>query len=352
MLNPFVGYPLSLLSNLDRPRKEYQPDGSFIERTTREWARSIKDLDGKSSAQCDVVNGGLDQLPYLLFTPPYTEAATLALEDYRRRLYPFTQREAQFRENVGPPPYIQFSKSVIANLDFIKRLSATKHSSSPLLHPKIRKWNNVRSPPESGITDSSSVSQITRPLTSAESLRQQYSQRRHKSDSSGDQQSDDSSTAGSTVTSPSKLSDGRMSTSSAKLRELDVAIQRQKKTNEKQDAKNSERLSHIERKLHRIDDIDTKLDEVQTDFGQRLTIFESRMVETVKGHIESSHHNMENMNTSLEKLMLVVNRLLTHSGNPSNNSTLDPMSVSDPIDPRWTLVLSLALIPIISTRNK
>ncbi|KAI2507667.1 hypothetical protein MHU86_6760 [Fragilaria crotonensis] len=320
--------PLSpLLSNLDRPRKEYQPDGSFIERTTREWARSIKDLDGKSSAQCDVVNGGLDQLPYLLFTPPYTEAATLALEDYRRRLYPFTQREAQFRENVGPPPYIQFSKSVIANLDFIKRLSATKHSSSPLLHPKIRKWNNVRSPP--GIC-----------------------QRRHKSDSSGDQQSDDSSTAGSTVTSPSKLSDGRMSTSSAKLRELDVAIQRQKKTNEKQDAKNSERLSHIERKLHRIDDIDTKLDEVQTDFGQRLTIFESRMVETVKGHIESSHHNMENMNTSLEKLMLVVNRLLTHSGNPSNNSTLDPMSVSDPIDPRWTLVLSLALIPIISTRNK
>ncbi|KAI2497152.1 hypothetical protein MHU86_17355 [Fragilaria crotonensis] len=335
MLNPFVGYPSLLFSRIwtDLAKSTNQMEVS-LNAPPENGLGASKILTGKSSAQCDVVNGGLDQLPYLLFTPPYTEAATLALEDYRRRLYPFTQREAQFRENVGPPPYIQFSKSVIANLDFIKRLSATKHSSSPSPTSKDSEVEQCSvTTPESGITDSSSVSQITRPLTSAESLRQQYSQRRHKSDSSGDQQSDDSSTAGSTVTSPSKLSDGRMSTSSAKLRELDVAIQRQKKTNEKQDAKNSERLSHIERKLHRIDDIDTKLDEVQTDFGQRLTIFESRMVETVKGHIESSHHNMENMNTSLEKLMLVVNRLLTHSGNPSNNSTLDPMSVSDPIDP-------------------
>jgi hypothetical protein len=57
-----------------------------------------------------------------------------------------------------------------------------------------------------------------------------------------------------------------MSTSSAKIRELDAVLQRQKKTSDKKEAKNSERLSHIERQLHRIDDIDPNLEEVKRDF--------------------------------------------------------------------------------------
>jgi hypothetical protein len=35
-----------LLSTLDQPRKEYSPDGSVLERTTREWARNVKTIDG------------------------------------------------------------------------------------------------------------------------------------------------------------------------------------------------------------------------------------------------------------------------------------------------------------------
>jgi hypothetical protein len=306
-----------LLSNLDRPRKEYQPDGSVIERTTREWARSIKNTEGNALAQCDVVNGGLDQLPYLLFTPQHAEAANIALAEYRKRLYPFTQREAQFRASVGPPPFINLSKSVIANLEFIKRLSATNSNSSVPASNASDSDNSSAITHESGMTDSS-VSQITRPITPSESLRRQYSQRTHNSNSSD--HSEDASTAASTATAPSKLSDGRMSTSSAKLRELDAVIQRQKKTNDKKDAKNSERISLIERQLHRIDDIDSKLDDVKTDFGQRLNIFETRMVETVQGHIESSNHTMENLNINLEKLMSVVNTLVLHSGNPSLDS--------------------------------
>jgi hypothetical protein len=111
-----------------------------------------------------------------------------------------------------------------------------------------------------------------------------------------------------------------MSTSSAKIRELDAVIQRQKKTNDKKDAQHSERISMIERQLHRIHDLDSKLDNVQTDFGQRLNIFENRMVDTVKGHIESSNHNMANMNNSLEKLMAVVNTLV--SQNDTNTASL------------------------------
>ena len=118
-----------LLSNLDRIRKEYYPDGRIVERTTREWAWNIKNLEGDGLAQRDVVNG-LDQLCYLLFTPENREAATNALEAYRRRLYPFSQREAQFRESIGPPPFIHMSKSVIANLEFIKNLSTSNSCES------------------------------------------------------------------------------------------------------------------------------------------------------------------------------------------------------------------------------
>ena len=112
-----------MLSNLDRVRKEHYADGTITERTTREWARSIRTLDDKEYAQCNLVNGGTDQLWYLLFPPKDKEAAEQALEAYRRRLYQFIQREAKFREEVGPPPVIQYSKRVIANLDVIQRLS-------------------------------------------------------------------------------------------------------------------------------------------------------------------------------------------------------------------------------------
>ena len=83
--------PLSpLLSNLDRPCKEHNSDGTSIERTTREWARNIKTSDG-TYVQFDVVNGGTDQKCYLLFPPQHQEVANVALEEYRKRLYPFTQ---------------------------------------------------------------------------------------------------------------------------------------------------------------------------------------------------------------------------------------------------------------------
>ena len=75
--------PLSpLLSNLDRVRKEYNTDGTVTERTTREWTRKIRTTDDSNYAQCDVVNGGTDQLCYLLFPPKDKEAAEQALEAY------------------------------------------------------------------------------------------------------------------------------------------------------------------------------------------------------------------------------------------------------------------------------
>jgi hypothetical protein len=96
-----------------------------------------------------------------------------------------------------------------------------------------------------------------------------------------------------------------MSTSSAKFRELDSALKRQQKNHEKTDAKLSDRLSSIERQLHRIDQVDSKLDLVQTDFGSRLTLFEGRMMETVRNQMAESSDAIANRNTSfsMETLM-------------------------------------------------
>jgi archaellum component FlaC len=83
--------------------------------------------------------------------------------------------------------------------------------------------------------------------------------------------------------------------------------------NERMDAKQLERVSHLERQMSRLTELDTKLDGVQTDFGRLLNIFENRMVETVKDHIESSKTAMDNLNTNMAKLMSVVNNVVNSS---------------------------------------
>jgi hypothetical protein len=69
-------HPLSpLLRNLDKPRKEYNPNGSLsTERTAREWAWSLKP-NNTDPGHFDVVNGGPDQLAYLIFPSELTDIA-------------------------------------------------------------------------------------------------------------------------------------------------------------------------------------------------------------------------------------------------------------------------------------
>ena len=160
-------HPLSpLLRNLDRVRKEFQVDGTVIERTAREWARNLKTSEG-ISMQADVVNGGDDLLCYLVFPSAFAEEAARAVDQYRNVLYPFTQREARFRESVGPPPEIHLSKRVIANLDFVKRRIAARQQSTPA---------TAALSTAASTSTTSSVSQVSRPMTPVESLRQRYRQ--------------------------------------------------------------------------------------------------------------------------------------------------------------------------------
>jgi hypothetical protein len=295
------------LSNLDRVRKEHNPDGTVIERTTREWARSIKNNDGNTYAQRDVVNGGEDQRCYLLFPPKDKEVAQQALDDYRRRLYPFTQREAKFREDVGPPPVVHLSKRVIANLDFIKRLSSSASKGAEKSDAQTESNNDNSSSTGSSV---SSVSHATRPPTPGESLRKRYRDVDQTHEASIATENSSNSTTDSTVSETTKATTGRISVSSAKFREFDAILLRQKQDSDQAAVKASERISTIERQLHRFNDLDAKLSDLQQDMSCRFNLFENRLLETMKGHIGQSGTNMSTMESRMEKLMSVVEGIM------------------------------------------
>jgi Mg2+ and Co2+ transporter CorA len=290
-----------LLSNLDRVRKEYNTDGTVTERTTREWARSIKTLDGSAYAQCDVVNGGTDQRCYLLFPSKDKEAAQQELDAYRRRLYPFTQREAKFREDVGPPPVVHLSKRVIANLDFIKRLSSDSTNEEKSEAPTVTNDNS-----KSTTSSVSSVSQVTRPPTSGDTLRKRYREVDKQYEESLASDDSSTSTTDSTVTDTTKNTTGRISVSSAKFREFDAILLRQKQEADHAATKASDRISTIERQLHRFNDLEQKLSDIQQDLSCRFNLFEGRLLETMQGHIGQSGTNMSHMESRMSKLMSVV----------------------------------------------
>ena len=256
-LSPFV-------SNLDTPRTEYHPDGSTTQRTTREWARGIQTLDGKQSARCDVVNGGTDQLSYLLFPPESGEAASAALDQYKKLIKPIKQREAKYCEKVGATTTVQFSRKVIANLDFMRKLSSNMSKESRGYEPaapSVAQDSNISDLSKSDVSSVSTVSQVSCPPTHAESLRQQYRDREQATDGSSANTSASDSSRSDTV---SKSESDRMSTTSAKLRELDKLIQGQiqgqKQLHKKTEQQSSDRIAQIERQLHGIHAVETKLD--------------------------------------------------------------------------------------------
>ena len=93
-------------------------------------------MNGSTSAKYDEVNGSNDQKGYLLFPPESGDAVYIALQEYRQSLYPFTLREARCRKQVGPATSVQFSTKVIANLEFMKKLSTDMSGKSTAPAPE------------------------------------------------------------------------------------------------------------------------------------------------------------------------------------------------------------------------
>ena len=99
------------------------------------------------------------------------------------------------------------------------------------------------------------------PPTPLESLLNQYQNR-----------STDNTTASSSssISGSDKTRQTMLSTSSARLIELEGRITRQQNDFDRKDKISSDRLSQIERQLHRFDEVDTKLDTMKTEIDKKL----------------------------------------------------------------------------------
>ncbi|KAI2503172.1 hypothetical protein MHU86_11275 [Fragilaria crotonensis] len=270
-------------------RTEFFPDGTTMERTTRDWAASILSADGNESAHVDVVNGGYDQKSFLLMAPQHEVIVRQAFEEYRRRVFPFSIREERFREAIGPPPSVihVFSK-VNENLSSIDKLFSSTESWKQTSVQGDESFAESGSKADSSLTpggaadqpvsttnDSSSetggskisteqkeMAKSKAPPTSLDSLREQYGLR-STAQTTASTDSNNSAT--------SRLSS--MSTSTARFQEIEARIQRQQKEFDRKDRINTERLERMERQFTRFDDMDHRFDTMQ---GNLMNVMETQ----------------------------------------------------------------------------
>ncbi|KAI2503533.1 hypothetical protein MHU86_10915 [Fragilaria crotonensis] len=88
-----------LVTTLDLKRVEYFPDGTTIERSTRDWVLSLRREDGDTHAQCDVVNGVKNvRTAYVMAPAAYVSEIRAMVAKYKERLRPIARREAKYRE--------------------------------------------------------------------------------------------------------------------------------------------------------------------------------------------------------------------------------------------------------------
>jgi len=235
---------------------------------------------------CDVVNGGYDQQSYLVFPPQHEASIRSEFNDYRRRVFPFTQREERFRESIGPPPsIIHVDTKVMANLSFIDKLctstaswkepdsqdeqstvaAVSRADSSLSTESPVNnecKGNNDSFYSTASNPSSNEVYKEKMPPTPLESLQTQYGN------------SSTAQTITLTVSADSRQS-SRLSTSSARFMELEARIARQQKDFARKDAVNTDKHNNIERKLARLDEVEGKIDNLRSDLdGQILSIME------------------------------------------------------------------------------
>ena len=113
------------IKNLDTIRTEHRETGN-INRTTREWATSLKDDQG-NNLQCDAENGGSSRKAQLLVPAEHLELAKQQFQIYRECVSTFNKREAEFTnliQETYPQAIYVPTRALHENLAFIQKRSA------------------------------------------------------------------------------------------------------------------------------------------------------------------------------------------------------------------------------------
>ena len=258
------------ITHLDQNRTEYFENGSTIERSTRNWASTLRLPDG-TPALSDVTNGSKERHATLLVPAHFLAAATLEWRQYRTRLHPPGHREARFRDEVKDlPDLIHIRKAVESHMTFLETMSSaavwSKAPSSVTTDGNQHKHQSTKPspqvPPAAAATvwpaltannknHKKQVSQSGRFGTST------WNTSGHTSLASNDSRSVDST---QNLTLSSKESQNRFK----QLEEM-IRSQQAQSNQESQEAKT--RLHNMEIQFSRIDDLDTKVAAIQGDLS-------------------------------------------------------------------------------------
>jgi hypothetical protein len=317
-----------MINNLDTLRTEYFPDGTKMERTTRDWAASIMSAEGNESAHVDVVNGGYDQKSFLLMAPQHEATVRQAFEEYRRRVFPFSIREERFRDAIGPPPAVihVFSK-VHANLSFIDKLFLSTESWKQTTAQSDQPAEEGESRADSSLTPGGAgdpfLSNSNPSSDSGDSQLSGEDKTKHDTNtakiplipfqSPPDQQGIQSTvqTAASTDSNNSVNSRlSSMSTSTARFQEVEARIQRQQKEFDRKDRINTERLQRMERQFTRFDDLDHRFDTMEKNL---LSVMDKQS--GVGG-------TMNNLSDKISALMDMIAHVNLQNGHASSISAM------------------------------
>ncbi|KAI2504473.1 hypothetical protein MHU86_9972 [Fragilaria crotonensis] len=333
-----------MINNLDTVRTEFFPDGTQMERTTRDWAASIVSAEGNESAHVDVVNGGYDQKSFLLMAPQHEDTVRKAFEEYRRRVFPFSIREERFRDAIGPPPtVIHVVSKVNANLSFIDKLFSSTES-----------WKQTTAQS----VDSASQESDSR----AESSRVSGGSVESKStpNSSPPPQAETRSSVDKDKTSKPRMPLPHWNQFEINMgcgqrflrRQIDARIQRQQKEFDRKDRINTERLERMERQFTRFDDLDHRFDmmegnlmnvmEKQAGVGGTMNTLSDK-ISALMDMIAQTHIQTGSQATGGQTMTIATHRAVVEEDNtqhssPSSeysNRQLDRVSFSSPIKKKY-----------------
>ena len=287
-----------LVFHLDQSRIEYFPDGSTIERSTREWASTLCLPNGKS-ALCDVVNGTKDRKALLLVPKHYADLARAELRQYKNRLSPLGRREERFRQNLTDLPEVihiqQVIQSSVASMESM--FSDEVWQSLPSQYPSV---NNSPTNRQQKLSEASTTTISNPPILSPRNSWQKPPSilRRAGTPSRPNriQFSDDIST----TSDQTYITPGDQSTSSTQgttvisepshdqLRLLEQRTQQQLASMRTQSNDTTTRLQNLEIQFTKFDTLESTLNIVKADMA------------SLAGHVEQSMETQQSITTNLQ----------------------------------------------------
>ena len=254
------------ITHLDQVRTEYHDDGSILERSTRNWASTLRLPDG-TPALSDVTNGSKERHATLLVPAHFFAAASLEWRKYRARLHPPGHREARLRDEVKDlPDQIHIRDAVVSHMAFLEKMSsATVWNTVSASVFTENKEQATKSPATSPQVSPAAAETVWPTLPSKTSKSKNHNSSSEKLGTTTWNMSGQTSLASEdsrSIDSTQHLTQSSIG-SQNRFKQLEEMIRSQQEQSKIESQEAQARLCNMEIQFNRIEDLDTKVAAVQ-----------------------------------------------------------------------------------------